>query len=82
MISSALTSEFENTVGLINNLSFFESYLTTTDVDPAPIPLVSFEIKVKSMVSLFWRPCNVEPADTVDIPTVAVILSTLPFTWG
>ena len=44
LISSALTSEFENTVGLINNLSFFESYLTTTDVDPAPTPLVSFEI--------------------------------------
>ena len=82
LISSEFTSAFEKIVGLISNLSFFESYFTITDVDPAPTPLVSFETKFNSIVSLFWRPWSVDPNDTVDIPTVAVILSTLPFTWG
>ena len=80
LIVSAFTDEFVNSVGFINNLSFWALYLTTTLVEAAPTPFVWFEIKFKSIVSLFWRLWRVEPEDTVEIPMLTVILSTLPFT--
>ena len=77
-----LTAEFVNIVGLIRSLSFWALYFTTTEVAPAPTPFVCVDNASSLILSLFWRPCNVEPTDTVAIPTVTVILSTLPLTWG
>ena len=82
LIESVLIAEFVNIVGLIKSLSFWALYLTTTDVAPAPTPFVCVDSNSNSILSLFSRPCNVEPTDTVAIPTVTVILSTLLLTWG
>ena len=71
-----------NIVGFIKSLSFWALYLTTTDVAAAPTPFVCVDNNSSLILSLFWSPCNVEPTDTVAIPTVTVTLSTLPFTWG
>ena len=74
--------EFVNIVGLISSLSFCALYFTTTDVDPAPTPFVWVDSNSTSTLSLFSNPCRVDPVETVEIPTVTVILSTFAFTWG
>ena len=82
MVLFATMDEFVNIVGLISSLSFCALYFTTTDVDPAPTPLVWVDNNSTSTLSLFCNSCKVDPVETVEIPTVTVILSTFAFTWG
>ena len=76
-----LTDEFVNDIGLIRSLSFCALYFTTTEVEPDPTPFDWVDCKLTETVSLFCNPCKVDPVDTVEIPTLAVILSTFPLTW-